>query len=251
MALEIITADVLDGTRHGFFTRRGGASSGVFAGLNCGMGSSDQAEIVQMNRARVASAMDVDAASLITQYQVHSADVVTVSSAKDKDETADAMVTNVPGLALGILTADCQPVLFADREAGVIGAAHAGWKGAREGVLEATVAEMERLGAKRTAIRVAIGPSISQAAYEVGPEFFEAFVDEDPDTARFFAQGQGDRYQFDLTGYGLQRLRDMGIGTAEWTRHCTYTDEPRFFSYRRSVHAKEADYGRLISVIRL
>ncbi|WP_147127327.1 peptidoglycan editing factor PgeF [Shimia ponticola] len=251
MALEIITADGLDGIRHGFFTRRGGASSGVFNALNCGMGSSDQAEIVQMNRARVAEAIGVPHSDLITQYQVHSADVVTVRSAQDRDETADAMVTNVPGLALGILTADCQPILFADTQAGVVGAAHAGWKGARQGVIETTVAAMEALGADRGQIRAAIGPSISQAAYEVGPEFFEAFVDDDPETSRFFANGKDGRYQFDLTGYGLQCLRDAGVETAEWTRHCTYADPARFFSYRRSVHAKEADYGRLISVIRL
>ena len=251
MTLEILTSDALSGVHHGFFTRRGGASSGVFQGLNCGLGSSDQSEIVLLNRARVAEAMQVKPKALVTQYQVHSADVVTVSSHKDSGQTADAMVTNVPGLALGVLTADCQPVLFADRDAGVIGAAHAGWKGAMDGVLEATLAAMVALGAGRNSITAVIGPTISQPSYEVGPEFIERFLDEDPDNARHFVAGNGDRYLFDLPAYGLTRLREAGVGAAEWTRHCTYRDLQRFYSYRRSVHAKEADYGRLISVIRL
>ncbi|MEM1374750.1 MAG: peptidoglycan editing factor PgeF [Pseudomonadota bacterium] len=250
MSVEFVTSDLLSGTRHGFFTRKGGASSGVFAGLNCGAGSSDQAEVVALNRARVAEAMDVPAAALITQYQVHSADVTTVTKPSHRGETADAMVTAVEGLALGVLTADCQPVLFADKDAGVIGAAHAGWKGALGGVLEATVEAMIALGARRDRIRAAIGPSISQAAYEVGPEFFDNFRAEDPDNDRFFAGGQGDRLQFDLVGYGLSRLRAAGV-EAGWTGHCTYSDAERFYSYRRSVHRKEADYGRLISTIRL
>lgn len=251
MGLEIITSDLLAGIRHGFFTRKGGASSGVFAGLNCGAGSSDQAEIVQLNRSRVAGAMDVAPSALITQYQVHSADVVVVQGPSDQGETADAMVTNVPGLALGILTADCQPVLFADAEAGVIGAAHAGWKGCADGVLEATVGAMVTLGAERGRIRAAIGPSISQRAYEVGPEFLDRFLDEDPANQRFFACGAGDRAQFDLPSYGLHRLREIGLAEAGWTGHCTYSDAERFYSFRRSVHRKEADYGRLIATIRL
>ncbi|MEL6690178.1 MAG: peptidoglycan editing factor PgeF [Pseudomonadota bacterium] len=251
MGVEIITSDLLAGIRHGFFTRKGGASSGVFAGLNCGAGSSDQAEMVQLNRARVAEAMGVAPSALMTQYQVHSADVVVVRDASNHGETADAMVTNVPGLTLGILTADCQPVLFADAQAGVIGAAHAGWKGAADGVLEATVSAMEALGATRDRIRAAIGPTISQRAYEVGPEFLDRFLDEDPDNQRFFAGGAGDRAQFDLPSYGLHRLRETGLAEAGWTGHCTYTDEERFYSYRRSVHRKEADYGRLIATIRL
>ncbi|MEM9350984.1 MAG: peptidoglycan editing factor PgeF [Pseudomonadota bacterium] len=249
MTLETITSDLLTGTRHAFFTRKGGASSGVFAGLNCGAGSSDQDEIVQLNRQRVAAAMGTK--DLVTEYQVHSADVVTVRSMKDAGETADAMVTDVAGISLGVLTADCQPVLFAEPEAGVIGAAHAGWKGAMDGILEATVSAMVALGARRERIRAAIGPSISQHAYEVGPEFVERFLDEDPSNSQFFAAGAGDRAQFDLPAYGLRRLRDAGIGEAGWTRHCTYSDPDRFYSYRRSVHLKEADYGRLISAIRL
>jgi polyphenol oxidase len=161
------------------------------------------------------------------------------------------MVTATPGLALAVLTADCQPVLFADAAAGVVGAAHAGWKGALDGVLEATLDAMEGLGADRSRTVAVIGPTISQAAYEVGPEFVERFLDADPENARFFAGGQGDRAQFDLPGYGLHRLRAAGVGEAIWTRHCTYADPARFFSYRRSVHHREADYGRLISAIRV
>ena len=251
MTLDIITADSLTPLRHGFFSRRGGASSGVFEGLNCGVGSSDQAEIVAINRARVADAMQVDSTSLVTVHQIHSAEVVTVDGPLTAPlPRADAMVSKTPGLALAILTADCQPVLFADTRAGIIGAAHAGWRGALDGVLEATIDAMIALGAAREGIQAVIGPAISQHAYEVGPEFFDSFMAEDPDYARFFAGGAGDRMHFDLPAFGLHRLRMAGV-TAEWTRHCTYRDPGRFFSYRRSVHQKEADYGRLISVIRL
>jgi len=247
MTLEIITADLLADVRHGFFTRRGGASSGVFAGLNCGTGSSDMTEAVEINRARVADAME---APLRAVHQVHSPDVITVTGPlPTPTPRADAMVTATPGECLTILTADCQPVLFHSPD-GVIGAAHAGWKGARAGVLEATVDAMEALGATPGTIRAVIGPSISQRAYEVGPEFLESFIDEDPMTARFFANGTGDRMLFDLPGYGLGRLRARGV-TAEWTGHCTFSDEARFYSYRRTTHRREADYGRLIAAIRL
>ena len=248
--LELITSDALP-FRHGFFTRKGGASSGVYAGLNCGTGSGDQAEIVAINRARVAEAMGVPLSALATVHQIHSADVVTVTGPLALRPEADALVTATPGLALAVLTADCQPVLFADAKSGVIGAAHAGWRGARDGVLEATVAAMESLGARRADIAAVIGPTISQAAYEVGTEFLENFLDDDPENARFFANGEGGRYLFDLPSYGLHRLRSAGVGHAEWTRHCTYRDPERFYSYRRTTHAAEADYGRLISVIRL
>lgn len=251
MSLEILTADALTPLRHGFFTRRGGASSGVFSGLNCGVGSSDQSEIVQINRARVAQAMLVDPENLVGVSQVHSAHAVHAEGPLDPKPRADALVTRTPGLALTVLTADCQPVLFADTEAGVIGAAHAGWRGARDGILEATLDAMVALGAQRADIVAIIGPSISQSAYEVGPEFFDDFMAEDPENARFFIAGQADRMQFDLPAYGLARLRAAGVGHAEWTRHCTYADPDRFFSYRRSVHAKEADYGRLIAAISL
>ncbi len=248
--LEIITSDALL-PRHGFFTRKGGASSGIFAGLNCGTGSSDQAEIVAINRARVAEAMGLPVEALVSVHQVHSPDVVTVTAPLSDKPRADAMVTATPGLALAVLTADCQPVLFADAAAGVIGAAHAGWKGAQGGVLEATLDAMEALGARRGKIAAVIGPCISQPAYEVGQEFFENFTDDAPETRRFFINGAGDRYLFDLPSYGLWRLREAGVGHAEWTRHCTYADPARFYSYRRTTHAGEVDYGRLISVIRL
>lgn len=250
MTLEILTADALAPVRHGFFTRRGGASSGIFAGLNCGTGSSDQSDMVAINRARVATAMEVEPAALVGVHQIHSSLALTVTEPGPQGR-ADAMVSNTPGLALAILTADCMPILFADPDAGVIGAAHAGWRGALTGVLEATIDGMVGLGAERARINAVIGPCISQQAYEVGPEFFEEFQSEDPDSTRFFANGKGDRHLFDLPGFGLQRLREAGVATAEWTRHCTYSDPRLFYSYRRSVHGSEADYGRLISVIRL
>ena len=249
--LEILTSEALSPVRHGFFTRKGGASSGIFAGLNCGPGSSDMAEMVAINRTRVAEAMGAAPEALVTLHQVHSPDVAVLDAAPPERLRADAMVTATPGIVLGVLTADCQPVLFADPQAGVIGAAHAGWRGTLDGVLDATLDAMERLGAQRGRIRAVIGPCISQSAYEVGPEFLDRFLAEDPGLGRHFINGTGDRYLFDLPGYGLHRLRDAGVGHAEWTRHCTYRDESRFFSYRRTTHRGEADYGRLISTIRL
>ncbi|MCC5970113.1 MAG: peptidoglycan editing factor PgeF [Pararhodobacter sp.] len=253
MTLEILTSDTLAPLRHGFFTRRGGASSGVYRGLNCGGGSGDQTEIVAINRARVAMAMEVELQALTGVHQVHSADVVRITDpgTDTSRHKADAMVTDQPGIALSVLSADCMPVLLADPDAGVIGAVHAGWRGALAGVLEATLDAMEELGADRAGISAVIGPCISQRAYEVGPEFLEAFMAEDPGYNWFFATGEGDRYLFDLPGFGLHRLREAGVGQAEWTRHCTYSTAEQFFSYRRSVHAGEADYGRLISAIRL
>lgn len=251
MTLEILTSDLLSPVHHGFFTRRGGASSGIFKGLNCGLGSSDQREAVLLNRARVAEAMGVTVENLIGVHQVHSADVVTVHGASDARPHADALVTNQPGLALAILTADCQPVLFCDPDAQVIGAAHAGWRGALDGVLEATVEAMVALGATRENIRAVIGPTISQPAYEVGPEFFDSFMSQDPNHAQYFIQGENDRMLFDLPALGLEKLRAAGVGQAAWSNHCTYSDAERFYSFRRTTHAKEADYGRLISCIRL
>jgi len=249
--LNPITHPALAAFRHGFFTRQGGASSGIFQGLNCGPGSSDQREAVAMNRERVAICLGVAPEALLTLHQVHSADVVTVTAAGPVSARADAMVTATPGIAVGVLTADCQPVLFADPVARVVGAAHAGWRGALAGVLESTLDAMEALGAHRADIAAVIGPTISQRAYEVGPEFMDAFLAEDPGYDRFFAGGTGDRVMFDLPGFGLHRLRAAGVGHAEWTGHCTYSDPERFFSYRRSVHRGEADYGRLISAIRV
>lgn len=249
MTLEIIKDDLLDGVRHGFFTRKGGASSGVYSGLNCGFGSCDQHEIVAINRARVADAMGVAPDHLVGVHQVHSADVVTITQASTDKPKADALVTATPKIALSILTADCQPVLFADTKACVVGAAHAGWKGALNGILEETLDAMESLGADRRHIKAVIGPAISQSSYEVGPEFMDTFLAEDPLYARFFAQGREDKLQFDLPGFGLMRLRGAGVGHAGWTRHCTYADPERFYSYRRTTHQKEADYGRLIAAI--
>lgn len=251
MTLEILTADTLAPLTHGFFTRRGGASSGIFAGLNCGFGSSDQTEIVAINRSRVAETLDVQPDHLTTIHQTHSTVAVTLDAPAASGVRGDGLVTSTPGLAISVLTADCQPVLFAEHDAGVIGAAHAGWRGALDGILEATIEAMIMLGARRDKIHAVIGPSISQRAYEVGPEFFETFMAEDENSARFFANGEGDRMHFDLPGYGLSRLRSADIASAEWTRHCTYADPERFFSYRRATHSKEADYGRLIAAIRL
>lgn len=251
MTLDIITHDLLDGVTHGFFGRAGGASSGVFTGLNCGFGSSDQHDIVAINRARVAQAMGGTADDMVGVHQIHSADVVTVTAATPDKPKADAMVTATHGITLSVLTADCQPVLFADKGAGVIGAAHAGWTGALNGVLDATIDAMIALGAKRSNIVAVIGPSISQHAYEVGPEFADRFIDQDPQNARYFTHGQNDRMQFDLPAYGLERLQAAGIKDAAWTENCTYSNPDRFYSYRRSVHSKDADYGRLIAAIRL
>ncbi|MGJ8621515.1 MAG: peptidoglycan editing factor PgeF [Yoonia sp.] len=251
MTLDIIRHPHLAGTQHGFFARGGGASSGVYKGLNCGFGSSDQKEIVQINRARAAAAVGVAPDHLVGVHQVHSAKAVVIEKPADQGEEADAMVTATKGIALGILTADCQPVLFCDTLAGVIGAAHAGWKGALDGVLDATVAQMESLGATRANIAAVIGPSISQRNYEVGPEFRDRFLSVDAGFARFFLQGNGDRFQFDLPAFGLHKLKQLGVGQAAWTGNCTYSDPDRFFSYRRSVHQKQADYGRLIAVVSL
>ena len=252
MQLDPISADALAPLRHGFFTRKGGASSGLFEGLNCGPGSSDLTEAVATNRERVAAWMDVAPENLVTVHQTHSADVKTVKGAISGDKPkADAIVTATPGIALGILTADCQPVLFADHDAGIIAVAHAGWKGALTGVLENTVDTMVSMGAARGQIQAVIGPCISQQAYEVGPEFLDRFLDDDPDNGRFFAAGAGAKVQFDLIGFGLHRLRGAGIGHAEWVGHCTYSNPDRFFSFRRATHLGEVDYGRLISAIRL
>lgn len=251
MTLDIITDPLLQDTPHGFFTRQGGASSGVFAGLNCGYGSSDQKEIVAINRSKVATMLGVEPHNLVGVHQIHSADAVAVDGPLAEAPQADGVVTATKGVALAILTADCQPVLFADTTAGVIGAAHAGWRGALNGVLEATIQKMEALGATRDNIAAVIGPSISQPNYEVGPEFRDTFLDAHADFDRFFLKGQGDKFHFDLPAFGLYQLKQSGIHQSGWTRHCTYANPARFYSYRRSVHKKQADYGRLISAIRL
>lgn len=252
MTLEILSSTLLGGVRHGFFTRRGGASSGIYSGLNCGPGSHDQREAVALNRGRVADALGVAPALLLSLHQVHGTDVAVAGpEGWTERPRADAAVTATPGVALGILTADCAPVLFHDPDAGVIGAAHAGWRGAVDGVVEATLSAMERLGARTDRVRAAVGPTISQRAYEVGAEFLDRFRAEGDGSERYFSQGNGDRFRFDLPGFVLGRLRAAGVAEAEWIGACTYADPDRFFSYRRATHAGEPDYGRLISAIRL
>ena len=251
MTLDIITNDLLDGTTHGFFGRQGGVSSGVFWGLNCGLGSSDQHDTVAINRSLAAKAMGGTADDMVGVHQIHSADVIEITAATSDTPKADAMVTAAEGIILSVLSADCQPVLFADKVAGVIGAAHAGWKGVLHGILDNTIDEMVALGALRKNIVAVIGPSISQKVYEVGPEFAEKFLKEDSFSSRYFTQGFGDRLHFNLPAFGLDRLWASGIKDAVWTQHCTYGDPARFFSYRRSVHEKQDDYGRLIAAIRL
>ncbi len=248
--LEILRAPELP-ARHGFFTRKGGASEGLYASLNCGAGAADDPARVVENKRRAAEALGVPPDRMLFLHQVHSARALTVTGpwAEGASREADALVTAEPDLALAALAADCAPVLFHDPEARVIGAAHAGWKGALGGVLEATLDAMETLGADRARIRAAIGPCISQRAYEVGPEFLEDFTVDDPEAQRFFSGGPNGRPMFDLPGYALRRLRDAGVADAAWTGHCTYSDEARFFSNRRKTRRGEADYGRLVSAI--
>ncbi|TNE57988.1 MAG: peptidoglycan editing factor PgeF [Alphaproteobacteria bacterium] len=239
---------------HGFYGRKGGVSEGIFASLNCGPGSGDDPAKVTENRARVARDIGVEAPRLLTLYQIHSPKVVTVTEpwAPEDRPQADAMVTNQPGLALGILTADCGPLLFADAEAGVIGAAHSGWQGALSGVLEATLTAMEELGADRARIHAALGPTISQTAYEVGPEFRERFLNENKDFERFFeSSSRADHAQFDLPGFIAAAAQGAGLASFEDLALCTYGDEAGLFSYRRTTHLGEPDYGRNISVIAL
>jgi polyphenol oxidase len=236
---------------HAFFTRRGGASEGVYASLNGGLGSSDDPARVAENRRRMTEELGLAPEALISVHQVHSADAVIVEGPWTGERPrADGMATAVPGLALGITTADCGPVLFADPHVGVIGAAHAGWRGAASGILEATIEAMERLGARRHKIVAVLGPTISQAAYEVGPEFVATLTGLDPDNERFFRPGErSDHAMFDLPGYIGMRLEAAGVGEFANLGLCTYSDEERFFSYRRTTHRGEPDYGRLISAI--
>ena len=250
--VKVIRARGLGDVPHGFLGRRGGGSQGVVAGLNVGLGAQDVPTAVAENRRRAAAAI-LPGAPLASLYQVHSADVVRVNAAYPDAERphADALVTERPGLLLGILTADCAPVLFADAQAGVIGAAHAGWKGALAGVTDATIAAMEKIGARRDRIAAAIGPCIARASYEVDEGFLGRFAAVDPENERFFASGRDGRYQFDLEAYVTHRLAAAGLARIEALGLDTYAQSDRFYSYRRATHKGEPDYGRQISLIGL
>jgi polyphenol oxidase len=252
--LQAPSLSKLPGIRHGFFTRAGGVSSGVYESLNGGVGSSDAPEHVAENRARMAARLGVAPERFLTCYQIHSPEVIVAerpwpATARPR---ADAIVTKVPKLAIGVSTADCGPVLLADAQARVIGAAHAGWRGALTGVLEATITAMENLGAKRARLVAALGPMISQTNYEVGPDLIERFKADDPASARFFAPAARPGHaHFDLPGYIAARLARSGITAVEDLAVCTYSDPAQFYSYRRATHRGEKDYGRHINAIAL
>jgi YfiH family protein len=252
VSVEVILSAALANVPHGFLGRRGGVSTGVCAGLNVGLGSSDDMAAVRENRRRAVEAV-APGARLVTLHQVHSPTAIPVTAAYPDDARpqADAMVTDRPGLLLGILTADCTPVLFADVGAGVIGAAHAGWKGALGGVVENTLTEMEKLGARRERIAVAVGPVIARRSYEVDQAFFDRFVAVDQSNERFFAAGRSGHHQFDLEAFVLSRLAAAGVTRVEPLGLDTYSDPDRFYSYRRATHRGEPDYGRQISLIGL
>lgn len=252
MDVEVNRAAALGNIPHGFLGRRGGISEGVCAGLNVGLGSGDDRAAIQANRDRAVAAV-APGARLVTVHQIHSAIAVPVTGPwpDDARPQADALVTNRPGLVLGILTADCTPVLFADATAGVVGAAHAGWKGAIGGVVEATIAEMEKLGAARDRIAAAVGPTIARKSYEVDESFLRRFAEQDPENERFFSQGREGHHQFDLEGYVVARLADAGLARIEALGEDTYSQPDRFYSFRRATHRGEPDYGRQISLIAL
>jgi YfiH family protein len=242
----------LPGVRHAFFTRAGGVSKGIYESLNSGVGSNDKPENVNENRARMAASLGVTADRFLTAYQIHSPTVMVAEtpwSAADRPR-ADAIVTRTPGLAIGVSTADCGPVLMTDPEARVIGAAHAGWRGALTGVIEAAIAAMETLGAKRNRIVAAVGPMIRQPNYEVGQDLLDRFVAAEPDNVRFFAPAQRPGHRmFDLAGYVVSTLQHAGIERIEDIGHCTYADPAQFYSYRRATHRAEPDYGRHVNAI--
>lgn len=252
MRVEPLKARALEGVPHGFLGRRGGVSQGVCAGLNVGLGSGDDREAIRTNR-RLAVDAVAPGAELVTLHQVHSATAIAVTAPFPDHARphADALVTDRPGLALGILTADCTPVLFADAKAGVVGAAHAGWKGALGGVIAATVEAMKALGARRGNIAAAVGPTIARKSYEVDDAFFRRFVDADAANERFFSGGREGHHQFDLEGYVVSRLAGAGVARIEALGLDTYSNPELFYSYRRATHRGEPDYGRQISLIAL
>ena len=252
--LQAASLSTLARIRHAFFTRSGGVSQGVYDSLNGGVGSNDAPAKVAENRARMAAALGVKPDHLLTAYQIHSPDVVVADQpwTQEKRPHADAIVTRTPRLAIGVSTADCGPLLLADAEAGVIGAAHAGWRGALTGVIEAVVAAMETLGAERSRIVAALGPTIRQPNYEVGPEFVARFLAADADNTRFFAASErAGHAMFDLAGYIADRVQRAGIVNFEDLGLCTYAEPERFFSYRRTTKQGEPDYGRHINAIAL
>jgi polyphenol oxidase len=252
--LQSDTLATLDGIRHAFFTRQGGVSAGIYTSLNGGVGSNDKADNVAENRARMATALGVPPPRLLTPYQIHSPTVVVAEAEwrADARPRADAVVTTTPGLAIGVSTADCGPVLLADAQARVIGAAHAGWRGALSGVIEATLDVMVAQGATRANIRAALGPMIRQPNYEVGADLITKFIDADADNARFFKPAAREQHAlFDLAGYIRARLTRAGLAEAADLHLCTYADDAQFFSYRRSTHRGEPDYGRHINAIAL
>jgi YfiH family protein len=252
--LQAPSLSALAGIHHAFFTRAGGVSEGIYESLNGGVGSNDAPEKVLQNRTRMAAALDVAPENFLTAYQIHSPDVVIAQTPWKPEQRprADAIVTKVPGMAIGITTADCGPILFADAQAGVVGAAHAGWRGALAGVIEATAAAMEKLGADRARIVAAIGPMIRQPNYEVGDDLRDSFLAADSRNARFFHPAARDRHAlFDLAGYVAARLAQAGVGRIEDLGACTYAEPARFFSYRRSTHRAESDYGRHVNAIAL
>lgn len=248
--IEILRSGALGDVPHGFLGRRGGVSIGLYGGLNVGLGSADDRTAITQNRILAREAV-LPGSTLVTVHQVHSPDVVVVTEAIAEDDrpSADAMVTRMPGLLLGILTADCVPVLFADRESGVIGAAHAGWKGALAGVTDKVLAAMEALGAERDRIGCAVGPCIARASYEVTDDFAETFLRSDPANERFFTAGRPFHQQFDIEAYVVARLAAAGITRIEALGQDTYAQGDRFYSYRRSCHQGEPGYGRQISLI--
>jgi YfiH family protein len=252
MTVEVIRAAALAGVPHGFLGRRGGVSAGICAGLNVGLGSGDDREAIAENRRRAVAAV-APGARLVTVHQVHSPTALYADAPwpDDARPQADAIVTDRPGLALGILTADCTPVLFADIEAGLVGAAHAGWRGAFGGVIESVVALMEQRGAERGRIAAAIGPVIARKSYEVDDGFLRRFAKADPENERFFSPGREGHHQFDLEAYVLARVAAAGVTRAEALGLDTYADPDRFFSFRRATHRGEPDYGRQISLIAL
>lgn len=252
MKVQSPALNALPGIRYAFFTRQGGVSTGIYASLNGGLGSKDDPANVAENRRRMAQALGAEA--LVSCYQIHSADAVVAETpwARENAPRADAIVCKTPNLAIGVSIADCGPVLFADREARVIGCAHSGWKGAFTGVLEATIEKMESLGAQRARIAAAIGPLIRQDSYEVGPEFVARFHEADPRNIRFFAPSDREHHSlFDLPGYIAMRLKKAGLSEIDDLCLDTYSDEERFFSYRRAIHKGEPDYGRLVAAIAL